>query len=173
MDWISHLLFSFALGTVLLKDITREKMAVVMIASLFPDLDLLWHHRSGLHSPLVLFVLALLVAIRYRAYFTPLLIGFWSHSALDIFLFDNSNHIIQNLANQIVSNESIAQHIEDNIMRYTAADGIMLFYPFNSEKFYITLDENGYAIVVGFIIVISVLAFVWFYFKGKSSGHFT
>jgi hypothetical protein len=58
-------------------------------------------------------------------------------------------------------------------MRYTAADGIMLFYPFNSEKFSITLDENGYAIVAGFIIVVSVLAFVWFYLKGKSSGHFT
>ena len=148
-------------------------MSIVVVASLFPDLDILWLHRSGLHSPLVLLVLALLVAIRYRAFFIPLLIGFWSHSALDIFLFDNSNHLIQNLANQIVSNESMAQHIEDNIMRYTAADGIMLFYPFNSEKFSITLDENGYSIVAGFIIVISVLAFVWFYFKGKFSGHFT
>jgi len=32
-------------------------------------------------------------------------------------------------------------------MRYTAADGIMLYYPFNSEKFSITLDEKSYPIV--------------------------
>jgi hypothetical protein len=57
------------------------------------------------------------------------------------------------------------------MMKYTAADGIMLFYPFNSEKFSITLDEKSYAIVAGFIIVISILAFVWFYFKRKSSGY--
>ncbi|MCE8428626.1 MAG: metal-dependent hydrolase [Candidatus Methanoperedens sp.] len=173
MDWISHLLFSFVLGTILLKDVTGKKMAVVMVASLFPDLDIFWHHRSELHSPLVLLVLALLLAIRYRVFFAQLLIGFWSHSALDIFLFDNSNHTIQNLANQIVSNESVAQHIEDNIMRYTAADGIMLFYPFNSEQFSITLDEKSYAIVAGFIIVTAVLAFVWLYFKRESSGRFT
>jgi membrane-bound metal-dependent hydrolase YbcI (DUF457 family) len=172
MDWISHLLFSFVLGAILLKDVTRKKMAVVMVASLFPDLDILWHHRSGLHSPLVLLVLALLLAIRYRVLFAPLLIGFWSHSALDIFLFDNSNHTIQNLANQIVSNESVAQHIEDNIMRYTAANGIMLFYPFSREQFSITLDENSYAIVAGFIIVTAVLAFVWLKFKREASGRF-
>jgi hypothetical protein len=118
-------------------------MAVVMAASLFPDLDILWYHRSGLHSPLVLLVLALLLAIRYRVLFAPLLIGFWSHSALDIFLFDNSNHTIQNLANQIVSNESVAQNIEDNIMRYTAANGIMLYYPFSGEQFSITLMEKA------------------------------
>jgi membrane-bound metal-dependent hydrolase YbcI (DUF457 family) len=172
MDWISHLLFSFIISTILLKEATKEKMAVVMAASLFPDLDILWYHRSGLHSPLVLFVLALLLAFQYRTYFVPLLIGFWSHSVLDIFVFDNSNHTIQNLANQIVMNESIAQHIENNIMRYTAADGIMLFYPFNSETFSITLDEKSYAIVAGFIIIIAVLAFVWSHFKGESR-HFT
>jgi membrane-bound metal-dependent hydrolase YbcI (DUF457 family) len=172
MDWISHLLFGFILGTILLKGATRKKMTVVVAASLFPDLDILWYHRSGLHSPLVLFVLALLPAIQYRTYFAPLLIGFWSHSALDIFVFDNSNHTIQNMANQIVSNESIAQHIESNIMKYTSADGIMLFYPFNSEMFSITLNEKSYAIVAGFIIITAVLAFVWSYFKGKSL-HFT
>ncbi len=173
MDWISHLLFSFILGTVLLKDATRQKMAVVVAASLFPDLDILWYHRSGLHSPLVLFVLALLPAIQYRTYFAPLLTGLWSHSILDIFVFDNSNHTIQNLANQIVSNESLAQHIENNIMRYTAADGIMLYYPFNSETFSIILDEKSYAIVAGFIIIIAVLALLWSYFKKESSRHFT
>ncbi|HEY9205592.1 MAG TPA: metal-dependent hydrolase [Candidatus Methanoperedens sp.] len=113
MDWISHLLFSSVLGAILLKDATGKKMALAAMASLFPDLDILWYHRSGLHSPLVLLVLALLV-IRNRAFFAPLLIGFWSHSALDIFLFDNSNHTIQILTNQVVSNESVAQHIEDN-----------------------------------------------------------
>ncbi len=173
MDWISHLLFSFVLGTILLKDVTREKMAVVMVASLFPDLDIFWHHRSELHSPLVLLVLALLLAIRYRVLFAPLLIGFWSHSALDIFLFDNSNHTIQNLANQIVSNESVAQHIEDNIMRYTAANGIMLFYPFNREQFSITLEEKSYAIVASLIIVTTMLAFVWLKFKREASGRST
>jgi membrane-bound metal-dependent hydrolase YbcI (DUF457 family) len=168
MDWISHLLFSFALGAILLKDTTREKMALVAVASLFPDVDILWHHRSGLHSPLVLLVLALLLTVRHRALFAPLLIGFWSHSALDIFLFDNSNHTIQTLANQVVANESVAQHIEDNITRYTAADGIMLFYPFSSDKFSITLYEKSYAIIAGLIIVIAVLTFLWLYFKGAA-----
>ena len=165
MDWISHLLFGLTLGAILLKDRSRQRMALVATASLLPDLDILWYHRSGLHSPLVLLVLALLSVIRNRALFAPLLVGFWSHSALDIFLFDNSNHTIQNLANQIVSNESVAQHIEDNIMRYTAANGIMLFYPFNNEQFSITLDENSYAIVAGFIAAIAVFAVVWLYFK--------
>ncbi len=165
MDWISHLLFSFALGAILLKETNREKMAFVAVASLFPDLDILWHHRSGLHSPLVLLVLALLLAIQHRALFAPLLIGFWSHSFLDIFLFDNSNHTIQTLANQVVANQSVAQHIEDNITRYIAADGIMLFYPFSGEKFSITLDEKNYAIIAGFIIVIAVITFLWLYFK--------
>ncbi len=173
MDWISHLLFSFVLGAILLKNVTNEKMALVAIASLFPDLDILWHHRSGLHSPLVLLVLALLLVIRNRAFFAPLLIGFWSHSALDIFLFDNSSHTIQTLTSQVVSNDSMAQHIENSIMRYTAADGIMLFYPLNSEKFSITLDEKSYAIVAGFIIVMAVFTFVCFYFKKKSYGHYT
>ncbi len=165
MDWISHLLFSFAIGAIILEDTTREKMALVAVASLFPDLDILWYHRSGLHSPLVLLILALLLAVQYRALFVPLLIGFWSHSLLDIFLFDNSNHTIQTLANQVVANESVAQHIEDNITRYTAADGIMLFYPFSGEKFSITLDEKSYAIIAGFIIVIAVITFLWLYFK--------
>ncbi len=173
MDWISHLLFALALGAILLRNATREKMALVAIASLFPDLDILWHHRSGLHSPLVLLVLALLLVIRNRSFFAPLLIGFWSHSALDIFLFDNSNYTIQTLTNQVVLNESVAQHIENNIMKYTAADGIMLFYPLNSEKFSITLDEKSYAIVAGFIIVMAVFTFVCFYFKRKFYSHYT
>ncbi len=166
MDWISHLLFSFAIGAIILEDTTREKMALVAVASLFPDLDILWYHRSGLHSPLILLVLALLLAVQHRALFAPLLIGFWSHSLLDIFLFDNSNHTIQSLANQVVANESVAQHIEDNITRYTAADGIMLFYPFSSEKFSITLNEKSYAIIAGLIIVIAGLTYLWLYFKG-------
>lgn len=159
------MLFSFVLGAILLEDTTREKMAFVAVASLFPDLDVLWYHRSGLHSPLVLLVLALLFAVRHRALFAPLLIGFWSHSLLDIFLFDNSNHTIQTLANQVVANESVAQQIENNITRYTAADGIMLFYPFSSDKFSITLDEKSYAIIAGLIIVIAVLTFLLLYFK--------
>jgi membrane-bound metal-dependent hydrolase YbcI (DUF457 family) len=167
MDWISHLLFGFTLGTVLLKGATREKMAVLFVACLFPDLDILWHHRSGLHSPLILLALALLLAIHYRSYFAPLLIGFWSHSALDIFLFDDSNHTIQNLANHVVSNATMAQHIENNVMHYTAADGIMLLYPVSSKIFSITLNEKSYAIVAGFIIIIAVLASVWLYFKGN------
>jgi len=165
MDWISHLLFGLTLGAILLKDKSREKMALLATASLLPDLDILWHHRSGLHSPLILLGLALLIAVRNRTLFAPLLIGFWSHSALDIFLFDNSNHTIQNLANQMVSNESVAQHIEDNIMRYTAANGIMLFYPFSSEQFSITLDEKSYAIIAGFIVAIAIFVVVWLYFK--------
>ncbi len=165
MDWISHLLFSLALGAILLKDRSRNKMVLVAIASLLPDLDILWYHRSALHSPLVLLVFALLPAIQNRALFAPLFTGFWSHSALDIFLFDNSKHTIKDLVNQVVANESVAQNIEDNITSYIAADGIMLFYPFSNEKFSITLDEESYAIVAGFIIVIAVFAFIGLYFK--------
>ncbi|VVB92759.1 LexA-binding, inner membrane-associated putative hydrolase [uncultured archaeon] len=168
MDWISHLLFSLALGAILLKDRTREKMVLVALASLFPDLDILWYHRSILHSPFVLLLLALVLIFRNRAFFAPLLISFWSHSALDIFLFDNSNHTIKNLANQVVGNESIAQHIEDNITRYASADGIMLFWPFSGERFSITLEEKSYAIVAGFIIMIAMFSFLWLYFKKLS-----
>ncbi len=165
MDWISHLLFSLSLGAVLLKDKTGEKMVLVALASLFPDLDILLYHRSGLHSPIVLLVFALVFTIRNRAFFTPLLIGFWSHSALDIFLFDNSNHTIKNLANQVVGNDIIAQHIEDNITRYASADGIMLFWPFSGVRFSITLEEKSYAIMAGFIIIIAILSFLWLHSK--------
>lgn len=161
MDWISHLLFGLTLGAILLKDRFRQKMALVATASLLPDLDILWHHRSGLHSPLVLLALALFTVIRNRALFAPLLTGFWSHSALDIFLFDNSDHTIKNLANQIVANESIAKNIEEHITRYIAADGIMLFYPFSNEKFSIILNEESYAIMAGLIAAIAVFVFVW------------
>jgi membrane-bound metal-dependent hydrolase YbcI (DUF457 family) len=167
MDWISHLLFSLSLGAILLKERSREKMVLVAIASLLPDLDILWYHRSALHSPLILLVFALLISIKKRAIFAPLLTGFWSHTALDIFLFDNSGHTIKNLANQVVRNESIAQHIEENITRYIAADGIMLLYPFSDEKFSITLDEESYAIMAGFIIVMAILTFLWLYFKKR------
>lgn len=167
MDWISHLLFSFSLGAVLLKDRSREKMGLVAVASLLPDLDIFWYHRSALHSPLVLLVFALLLSIKERALLAPILTGFWSHTALDIFLFDNAKHTIKNLTNQIVGNESIAQNIEDNITRYIAADGIMLFYPFSHEMFSITLDEDSYAIIAGFIIVMAILAFLWLYFKKR------
>lgn len=136
-------------------------------ASLLPDLDILWYHRSELHSLPVLLVFALLPAIQNRTLFLPLLIGFWSHSALDIFLFDNSNHTIKNLANHVIVNESIARSIEDNVTRYIAADGIMLFYPFSNEKFSIILGEENYAIIAAIIIAIAVLTFLWLHFKQK------
>lgn len=165
MDWISHLLFGLALGAILLKDRFRGKMIFLAVASLLPDLDILWSHRSELHSPLVLLIFALLPAVRNRALFVPLLTGFWSHSALDIFLFDNSNHTIKNLANQVVTNESVAQSIEENVTRYIAADGIMLFYPFSNEKFSIILGEESYAIMAGTIIAIAAFAFLYVHFK--------
>lgn len=167
MDWISHLLFSFSLGAVLLKDRSREKLVLVAMASLLPDLDFLWYHRSALHSPLVLLAFALLLSIKKRALFAPILTGFWSHTALDIFLFDNAKHTIKNLANQVVGNESIAQNIEDNITRYIAADGIMLLYPFSHENFSIILSEESYAIIAGFIIIIATLSFLWLYFRKR------
>ncbi len=165
MDWISHLAFSLSLGAILLKDKSKEKMALVAAASLFPDLDILWYHRSALHSPFVLLVLALALTIRNRTFFAPLLIGFWSHSALDIFLFDNSNHTIKNLANQVTGNDIISRHIEDNITRYASADGIMLLWPFSGERFSITLEERSYAIVAGFIILLALFTFLRLYFK--------
>ena len=165
MDWISHLLFALALGAILLKDRFREKIIFLAAASLLPDLDILWYHRSPLHSPLILLVFALILAIQNRALFFPLLIGFWSHSALDIFLFDNSNHTIKNLANQVISNESISRNIEENVTRYISADGIMLFYPFSNEKFSITLGEESYAIIAGIILAFAILTFLWLHFK--------
>ena len=165
MDWISHLLFGLTLGAILLKNRFRGKIIFLAAASLLPDLDILWYHRSELHSPLVLLVFALLPTIQNRTLFFPLLIGFWSHSALDIFLFDNSNHTIKNLANQVIANESISRSIEENVTRYIAADGIMLFYPFSNEKFSITLGEESYAIMAGIIITIAVLTFLWLHFK--------
>ena len=167
MDWISHLLFSLSLGAILLKEMSREKMVLVAMASLLPDLDILWYHRSALHSPLVLLVFAVLLSIKKRTLLAPILTGFWSHTALDIFLFDNAKHTIKDLANQVVGNESIAQNIEDNLTRYIAADGIMLFYPFSDEMFSITLDEESYAIMAGFIIVMAILAFLWLHFKKR------
>ncbi len=50
-------------------------------------------------------------------------------------------------------------------MLYTAADGLMVFYPLNNEKFSIILDEKTYVIVAGFIIIMAVFTFVWFYFR--------
>ncbi len=167
MDWISHLLFGLTLGAILLKELSRRNMALLAIASLFPDLDMLWHHRSGLHSPIVLLGLALLLAIRNRALFAPLLTGFLSHSALDIFLFDNSNHTIMNLTNHVVTNETVARHIEENVMRYTAADGIMFVYPFSNEKFSITLSEENYAIIAGFIAAVAAFTFIWLHYKER------
>ena len=167
MDWISHVLFSLSLSAILLKEMSREKMVLVAVTSLLPDLDILWYHRSALHSPLVLLVFAVLLSIKKRTLLAPILTGFWSHTALDIFLFDNAKHTIKDLANQVVGNESIAQNIEDNITRYIAADGIMLFYPFSDEMFSITLDEESYAIMAGFIIVMAILAFLWLHFKKR------
>ena len=165
MDWISHLLFGLTLGAILLRDRFREKIVFLAATSLLPDLDILWYHRSELHSPLILLVFALLPAIHNRALFFPLLTGFWSHSALDIFLFDNSNHTIKNLADQVIANESIAQSIEENVTGYIAADGIMLLYPFSNEKFSITLGEKSYAIMASIIIVIAIFTFSWMHFK--------
>jgi membrane-bound metal-dependent hydrolase YbcI (DUF457 family) len=122
---------------------------------------MLWQHRSELHAPFILLLFAFLIATQNPAYFKPALLGFWSHSLLDIFLFDNSRHTIKNLANQIVANESLAQTVEDNIMQLTSADGIMLFYPFSTEKFSIILSEESYVIIAGFIAAMAALALLF------------
>lgn len=175
MDWISHLLFSLSLGALLLKDRSRVTMVLVAVASLLPDVDMLWGHRSEIHTPLVLLAFAFMLSLalssgmraefKYPAFFSPLLFGFWSHSALDIFLFDNSRQTIKNLANQIVSNESVAQNVQDTVMHYASADGIMLFYPVSDEKFSIVLGEENYVIVAGLILILSLLIFLWLHIK--------
>jgi len=142
-----------------------EKLVLVAIASLLPDVDMLWQHRSEIHSPLVLLAFALVIGFQNRTLFKPVLLGFWSHSALDIILFDNSKHTIKNMANQIVANESMAQNIEDSITRYTSADGIMLFYPLSNEKFSIILVEESYAVIASLIIIIAVLIFLGLRFR--------
>ncbi len=165
MDWISHLLFAIPLGALLLKDRSRKTLAVIAFASLLPDIDMLWQHRSELHAPLVLLAFALPFYVKNRALFSPLLLGFWSHSALDIFLFDNSKQTIKNLANQIVSNESAAQNIQDTVMHFTSADGIMLLFPLSDEKFSILLGEESYAVIAAFIIVAALLIFLWLHYS--------
>lgn len=154
MDWVSHLLFAFALSSII--KVSERRIAIVLISSLLPDIDMLWQHRSELHAPLILLAFAFLIGIQNSAFFKPVLLGLWSHSLLDIFLFDNSKHTIKNLANQIVANESLAQKVEDSIMQLTTANGIMLFYPFTAEKFSIVLSEESYAIIAAFIAVIAV-----------------
>ncbi len=69
------------------------------------------------------------------------------------------------LTNHVVMNESLSRHIEENVMRYTAADGIMLFYPFSNEKFSITLSGENYAIIAGFIAAVAAFTFLWLYHK--------
>ena len=165
MDWISHLLFAIALGALLMKDRSRRTLAVIATASLLPDIDMLWQHRSEFHAPFVLLAFALPFYIKNRALFSPILLGFWSHSALDIFLFDNSRQTIKNLANQIISNESVAQNVQDTVMHYTSADGIMLLYPLSDEKFSILLGEESYAVIAGFIIAAALLIFLWLHYS--------
>lgn len=164
------MLFSFALAAILLKNRSRKTIALVAISSLLPDVDMLWQHRSEVHAPLILLAFALPLAIQYRAFFKPALLGLWSHSALDIFLFDNSKQTIKNLANQVVANESIAQNIQDSVMRYTSADGIVLLYPFSGEKFSIILGEESYAIIAGFILVMAAFVFLWLHFREPFRG---
>ncbi|MEM2924245.1 MAG: hypothetical protein QXJ68_00960 [Methanocellales archaeon] len=156
MDWISHLLFALTLGIIL----RERRIKLVLISSLLPDMDMLWHHRSELHAPLILLALAALISIQNSAFFKPVLLGFWSHSILDIFLFDNSKHTIKNIANQIVANESLAQNVENNIMQLTSADGIMLFYPFSLEKYSIILTEESYVFIAALIAGVAVIFFL-------------
>ncbi len=165
------MLFAITLSFILIPRASRNSLALGLISSLLPDIDMLWEHRSELHAPIILLAFALLIAIQNPAFFKPVLIGFWSHSLLDVFLFDNSRHTIKDLANQIVANESLARNIEDSIMQLTSADGIMLFYPFSQEKFSIILSEESYAIIAAFITVIAVAVFLFknhFLFKKSS-----
>lgn len=154
MDWVCHLLFAYGTGRFARIDDIR----VVMIACLFPDIDLLWHHRSFLHAPLILLIIAIAISIYRSHLFKPLLCGFWSHSALDIFLFDNTKETIKHSLERVISDETVVEHTNTMIVEHTGADGIMMLYPLSTRCYHILLDEKAYLLVALAIVTLAIVS---------------
>lgn len=163
MDWISHIIFGLSVTRLayMNRQYEWEKyrtmiVLAAIVASLFPDLDILTTHRSELHAPLVLAALAGVIGLAFPRYFRPLLTGFLSHSLLDMFLFDNSKGTIRQIIDIAITNESTASEVNEAVVAGVAADGIMLLYPLSRQTYSILLTETTYAfvaiLVLGFAI---------------------
>ena len=159
MDWISHIIFGLTVTR--LAYIKRpqewEKYRTIIIliavaASLFPDIDILTTHRSEIHAPLVLAVLAGVIGLVYPLSFRPLLAGFLSHSLLDIFLFDNSRGTIRQIIDIAITNDTAASEVNELVVTGVAANGIMLLYPISRKMYSIVLTETTYAMVAMLVL---------------------
>lgn len=166
MDWISHIIIGLAATRLVFlnrpQDWEKFRNIIILIAlpaSLFPDIDIFSSHRSEIHAPLVLLALAGVIAIVYPVTFRPLLAGFWSHSLLDIFLFDNSRGTIRNVIDVIVTNDTAAGNINDVVVTRFAAEGIMLLYPISRNMYYILLTEHTYPAAAVLVILTAIVTF--------------
>lgn len=163
MDWISHIIFGLSVTRLayMNRQYEWEKyrtmiVLAAIVASLFPDLDILTTHRSELHAPLVLAVLAGVTGLAFPRYFRPLLTGFLSHSLLDMFLFDNSKGTIRQIIDIAITNESTAREVNEAVVAGVAADGIMLLYPLSRQMYSILLTETTYAFVAILVLGFAV-----------------
>jgi hypothetical protein len=159
MDWIIHIIFGLTATRLayLNRPMEWEKYRIIIVliavvASLFPDLDILTTHRSEIHAPLVLAVLAGVIGLAYPLYFRPLLTGFLSHSLLDIFLFDNSKGTIRQIIDIAITNDTAASEVNEAVVTGVAANGIMLLYPLSREMYSILLTETTYAFVAMLVL---------------------
>lgn len=159
MDWISHIIFGLTITRLVYNNHPNEWekhrniiITIAIAASLFPDLDILTTHRSEIHAPLVLTVLAGVAGLVYPLIFRPLLAGFLSHSLLDIFLFDNSKGTIRQIIDIAITNDTAASEVNEAVVTGVAADGIMLLYPLSCKMYYILLTEQTYAVIVMLVL---------------------
>ena len=164
MDLISHIIFGLTLTRLVYMNRPQEwekyRNIIILIAiaaSLFPDIDILTTHRSEIHAPLVLAVLASVIGLVYPLSFRPLLAGFLSHSLLDIFLFDNSKGTIRQIIDIAITNDTAASEINEAVVTGVAANGIMLLYPISNKLYYILLTETTYAMVVMLVLCIAAI----------------
>ncbi|MCK4929332.1 MAG: metal-dependent hydrolase [Methanosarcinales archaeon] len=159
MDLISHIIFGLTLTRLVYMNRPQEwekyRNIIILIAiaaSLFPDIDILTTHRSEIHAPLVLAVLAGVIGLAYPLSFKPLLVGFLSHSLLDVFLFDNSNDTIRQIIDIAITNDTAASEVNEVVVTGIAANGIMLLYPISRKMYSIMLTETTYAMVAGLVL---------------------
>ena len=164
MDLISHIIFGLTLTRLVYMNRPQEwekyRNIIILIAiaaSLFPDIDILTTHRSEIHAPLVLAVLAGVIGLVYPLSFKPLLTGFLSHSLLDIFLFDNSNDTIRQIIDIAITNDTAASEVNEVVVSGIAANGIMLLYPVSRKMYSIVLTETTYAMVAGLVLSIAAI----------------
>lgn len=176
MDWISHIIFGLTITRMFYINHSQdwEKhfniiIPVAIAASLFPDLDLLTTHRSEIHAPLVLAVLACVAGLVYSPIFRPLLAGLLSHSLLDIFLFDNSKGTIRRIIDIAITNDTAASQVNEAVVTGVAANGIMLLYPVSRKIYYILLNEQTYSVMV---MLVLCTAAVTFYLSRSNKGNY-